>query len=142
MIKFCKKCQEDRNSRCITGYSYWWKEDLIYCPNCGGEFLDIDFPQRDLATIEEISEDVDFIEAMIKLRQSDIIEYESKMSQFRSQVEQQKSSKAKNENKVHCPKCNCTDIGVVNRGYSIITGFIGSGKSMNVCKKCGHKWKP
>lgn len=45
-------------------------------------------------------------------------------------------------NKVKCPKCNCTNIGVANKGYSLITGFIGSGKSMNVCKKCGHKWKP
>jgi len=43
---------------------------------------------------------------------------------------------------VKCPKCKCTDIGVANRGYSLIWGFIGSGKSMNVCKKCGHKWKP
>lgn len=48
----------------------------------------------------------------------------------------------KEDNKVHCPKCGCTDIGVANRGYSLVWGFIGSGKSMNVCKKCGHKWKP
>ena len=47
-----------------------------------------------------------------------------------------------NENNCNCPKCGCTDIGVVNRGYSLISGFIGSGKPMNVCKKCGYKWKP
>lgn len=46
------------------------------------------------------------------------------------------------ENKPKCPKCGCTDIGVSNRGYSIVWGFIGAGKSMNVCKNCGHKWKP
>lgn len=46
------------------------------------------------------------------------------------------------QSKVHCPKCNCTDIGVANRGYSLVWGFIGSGKTMNVCKKCGYKWKP
>lgn len=49
---------------------------------------------------------------------------------------------SKEEKEIHCPKCNSTEIGVANRGYSIIFGFIGSGKSMNVCKKCGHKWKP
>ena len=48
----------------------------------------------------------------------------------------------KEREQVHCPKCKCKDIGVVNRGYSILTGFIGSGKVMNVCKKCGYKWKP
>ena len=41
-----------------------------------------------------------------------------------------------------CPKCGSTDIGVTNRGYSLMWGFIGSGKPMNVCKKCGYKWKP
>lgn len=48
----------------------------------------------------------------------------------------------KPDTRVKCPKCGCTDIGVVNRGYSIITGFIGSGKPMNVCKKCGKRWYP
>lgn len=52
------------------------------------------------------------------------------------------SERQENSNQVFCPKCGCTDIGVANRGFSIIMGFIGSGKSMNVCKKCGYKWKP
>lgn len=46
------------------------------------------------------------------------------------------------QNQVKCPKCGYTDIGVANRGFKLITGFIGSGKSMNVCKKCGYKWNP
>ena len=29
-----------------------------------------------------------------------------------------------------------------SRGYSLLSVFIGSGKPMNVCQKCGHKWKP
>ena len=48
----------------------------------------------------------------------------------------------KKNDKITCPKCGCTDIGVANRGYSVVWGLIGSGKSMNVCKNCGHKWKP
>lgn len=43
---------------------------------------------------------------------------------------------------VKCPKCGSTSIATTNRGYSLLTGFIGSGKPMNVCQKCGHKWKP
>lgn len=43
---------------------------------------------------------------------------------------------------VSCPKCGSTDISTANRGYSIIWGFIGSGKTMNYCKKCGNKWDP
>lgn len=41
-----------------------------------------------------------------------------------------------------CPKCGSTYISTVNRGYSLVWGFIGSGNAMNVCQKCGHKWKP
>lgn len=39
-----------------------------------------------------------------------------------------------------CPKCGSTSIGVTNRGFSIITGFIGSGSPRNVCMNCGYKW--
>lgn len=41
-----------------------------------------------------------------------------------------------------CPKCGSTSITTVNRGYSVITGFIGSGKPMNVCQMCGYKFEP
>jgi DNA-directed RNA polymerase subunit RPC12/RpoP len=46
------------------------------------------------------------------------------------------------KNVVKCPKCGSTAISTVNRGFSIITGFIGSGAPRNVCQKCGHKWDP
>lgn len=41
-----------------------------------------------------------------------------------------------------CPKCHSTAIGVVNRGYSFWTGFLGSGSPRNVCQNCGYRWKP
>lgn len=43
---------------------------------------------------------------------------------------------------VCCPQCGSTSIATVNRGYSLIWGFIGSGKPMNVCQKCGYRFKP
>lgn len=43
---------------------------------------------------------------------------------------------------VKCPKCGSTSIATVNRGYSLVWGFIGSGKPMNVCQKCGYKFDP
>lgn len=41
-----------------------------------------------------------------------------------------------------CPKCGSTSISTGARGYSVWTGFIGSGKTVNRCAKCGHTWKP
>lgn len=43
---------------------------------------------------------------------------------------------------VYCPKCKSISVATVNKGYSLMTGFLGSGKPMNVCQNCGYKWKP
>lgn len=41
-----------------------------------------------------------------------------------------------------CPRCGSTSIGTTSRGYSLFSGFIGSGSPRNVCQVCGHKWRP
>lgn len=43
---------------------------------------------------------------------------------------------------VRCPKCNSTQISTGTRGFSIVSGFIGAGKTVNRCAKCGYSWKP
>lgn len=48
----------------------------------------------------------------------------------------------KPEEPVRCPKCSSTQITTGSRGYSMIWGFIGSGKTVNRCARCGHKWEP
>ena len=42
---------------------------------------------------------------------------------------------------VRCPKCGSTQITTGTRGWSLFTGFIGSGTVYNMCAKCGNKWK-
>lgn len=46
------------------------------------------------------------------------------------------------EPKVRCPKCSSTQITTGSRGYSLAWGFIGAGKTVNRCAKCGHSWQP
>lgn len=41
-----------------------------------------------------------------------------------------------------CPKCGSTAITAGQRGYSLLTGFLGSNKTVNRCANCGHTWKP
>lgn len=43
---------------------------------------------------------------------------------------------------VRCPKCSSTQIVTGQRGYSVVWGFWGSGKTMNRCANCGHRWEP
>lgn len=47
-----------------------------------------------------------------------------------------------NDNGPICPKCGSTSLATINRGYSVIWGFIGSGSARNVCQRCGYKFKP
>ena len=46
------------------------------------------------------------------------------------------------KNTVTCPRCGSTAITTGKRGYSIVTGFLGSGKTVNRCGNCGYKWEP
>ena len=46
------------------------------------------------------------------------------------------------ELQLFCPKCKSTQIAIGTRGFSIVTGFIGSNKTINRCGKCGYTWKP
>lgn len=41
-----------------------------------------------------------------------------------------------------CPKCGSTAITAGQRGYTLLTGFLGSNKTVNRCSNCGHTWKP
>lgn len=45
-------------------------------------------------------------------------------------------------NKVHYPRCGSTQITTGQRGYSLLTGFLGSNKTVNRCANCGYSWKP
>ena len=44
--------------------------------------------------------------------------------------------------KLTCPKCGSTNITEGTKGFSLMTGFVGSGNFRYVCKECGNKWKP
>ena len=41
-----------------------------------------------------------------------------------------------------CPKCGSTQFSTLQRGHSLIFGWLGSGEAQNVCQKCGYKWTP
>ena len=43
---------------------------------------------------------------------------------------------------IRCPRCKSTAVMIGSRGYSVIWGFAGSGRTVNRCGKCGHKWDP
>lgn len=116
-------------------------DELIH-KNCNGILEKVNISESDFDILCDISADNDFRRAMIDLKEKDIIEYNLKMSQFRAQLQQQKSSAPRAGNTVRCPRCGSTNITAGQRGYSLLTGFVGSGRTVNRCANCGHKWKP
>ncbi|MDE7360014.1 MAG: hypothetical protein K2N39_11430, partial [Lachnospiraceae bacterium] len=122
--------------------SHWENETKHIDNNCNGELVETPISKEEFAIICCISMDNEFLQAMIDLKEKDIIEYNLKMSQFKAQLQQQKSNAPQSGSTVHCPRCGSTNITAGQRGYSLLTGFVGSGSTVNRCANCGHKWKP
>lgn len=133
----CSKCGrfyiggENKDINCIDNYK-----------NCGGTMYDTGLKFDEANIIRKISSDNELLNAMIELKKNDIIEYNLKLSQFKNQVDQNNQIQQRDNNVVKCPKCGSTNVTAGQRGYSLLTGFIGSGNTVNRCAKCGHKWKP
>lgn len=70
------------------------------------------------------------------------------ISQSQNNIEKSNSDNDKvndyyeNENILRCPRCGSTNVAIGQRGYSLVTGFWGSNKTVNRCGKCGYSWKP
>ena len=41
---------------------------------------------------------------------------------------------------VRCPYCSSTEYTILNKGYSLFTGFLGSGKIKRVCNRCKREF--
>lgn len=52
------------------------------------------------------------------------------------------ASSIRKERPLSCPRCGSQNVTTGKRGYSIVTGFLGSNKTTNRCGKCGHSWQP
>lgn len=138
IVKKCNKCGRfcvcSDDDYLIDGYK-----------GCDGLMVDTGIKFDDYLIISKISSDDSFLQAMIDLKEKDIIEYNLKMSQFKSQLEQQKSNKAQNDNTPRCPHCRSTNIRPIsglNRGASIAMWGIFS-KKINKsfeCLNCKYTW--
>lgn len=143
----CTKCRKP----------IWVPEDKINenkIHECGGELIPMELSHDDYITLtyiwnnrENNNNDIrvnwDLYNAMVELKKNDIIEYNLKMSQFKTQVQQQQ--RAEESNQPHCPHCKSTNIKPIsglNRAGSIAMWGIFS-KKINKsfeCKKCGYTW--
>lgn len=80
---------------------------------------------------------------MIKLKESDPIEYQLKMSQFKTQVEQQ--NRAVEDSVPKCPTCGSTNIkkisGLSKVGSVAMWGLLSRKVHKQWhCNNCGSEW--
>lgn len=64
----------------------------------------------DAYTIYLVTKSTEVIDAMIELKQKDIIEYGLKLSQFKTHLQQSNQVKQQEKNQVHCPYCNSINV--------------------------------
>lgn len=91
----------------------------------------------------------DFEQYKIRVQENKKFEESLKEMQKIREMNEQKKQEGLNAKRAEyrakgiptCPKCGSPSIATINRGYSLVSGFIGSGKPVNVCQICGHKWQ-
>lgn len=113
--------------------------------NCGGKMFDTGMKFDEYLIVSKISKDNAFLNAMIELKQKDIIEYNLKLNQFKLQAEHKNSDSSNNVNILKCPTCGSTNVrkmGGIERGASIAAFGIFSKKFNKTfkCGNCGYTW--
>lgn len=148
-ICFCKNCHDNGDGTDFLKRGYPCETTTMTCPhiNCNSKLIKIDFPEDDFMQLIKISRDYIFIDSMIALKESDPIEYQLKLSQFKTQNEQQQILKQKGQksNVVKCPTCQSTNVEKISFskkavGAGLFGIFSSDVRNTMHCKKCGYKW--
>lgn len=127
-IAFCSYCEKCKDFR-------WCNP----CPVCKQELQQFPIDGRDLLTISLFChDDKDFVDAMIKLHEENIVDYKIKLKEIENMREQEKLQRQQQEqaNLPKCPYCQSTDL-------KKITGsdrFISVGLFGLASKKVGKQW--
>lgn len=107
-------------------------------------------PIPDGSWVKAISTDESFMNAMVKLYETDPIEYQLKIQQFKTQLQQQEhAGETKQQqiisNQPHCPTCGSTNLAKVSTFSKImdsaVWGFGGKQRYKTYhCNNCGYEW--
>ena len=134
----CPECQKeisDKAQQCVhCGYPI--NSQKVIMENINGINYDVSF------LLDKNSSQVVKIKQIIELTSCDALKAKEVVLKYHPTIPNNTQLKEKKFNQITCPKCNSTNIQTTNRGFSLLTGFVGSGSPRNVCQKCGFKWKP
>ena len=116
-------------------------DSISECPRCLCD--DVFVCSKDEEELLRLLDNRELVNAMLKLKQEDIIEYQLKLNQFKTQIQEQKAFEEKQQEskKPHCPTCGSTDIVKLSfwGQLSDMTAWGGVVKHFG-CNNCGYKW--
>ena len=166
-LYYCTNCINNGNTIVLTEWRKWgsmklpcYKDAVINgfidfpnditnyskCPHCNGSTVELSLTTDDWNILKDISTDADFILEMDKLKKSDIVDFNLKMSQFKANAVASKPVQTPPQSTVpRCPTCGSTNIKKISGTKRWVTkGMFGLGSS-NVgktmqCNSCGYKW--
>lgn len=133
MPKFCKNCYENNEG----SFFPFLHDDTSVCPVCHSEgLIDSALTGKEIITLWDETHNDKFVKAMDDLKRNDIIEFESRMMQFKKQKE---------DNIPKCPTCGSSNIEKISLGKKAVRGalfglFSSDVRKTMLCKNCGAKW--
>lgn len=135
-IRYCPKC---------GGIEMWQPELVPVCEYCKSELRDTEYIFEDVIERGDVKPEIK--KAIFEKYIKDNPQYSEEAVKNRKEKEcinmrNSGVSMSAAKNTLKCPKCGSTAVSTGQRGFSLLTGFIGVGQTMNRCGKCGYKWKP
>ncbi len=121
-------------------------ENTSICPYCKGALIDTGMSTLDYKDILVATDyDRDVLDAMLKLKKSDPIEYRLKLQQLKNAKEQEEQIKEFKQNKSmgnqpHCPTCGSTEIGRLVGFAQDGDLILGGTRRFFHCNNCGYEW--
>ncbi len=121
---FCDICNKETHNIRTTVKDNKFTYDAVICQECGK------IKPKDTKDL------------LLEIDQEEEAKFDYTIDKTPNVYVKPKNNKAQDINNPTCPKCGSTAIHPVQKGFSLITGFVGSGKTLNYCANCGHKWNP
>lgn len=146
-MRICPKCVAEHHQVGRFGVAGWIdyfkSEEVIYdglpcLYHPDQPYIKMAMTCEEFQILKKISLDPAFMQAMNDLKEKDIIEYNTKLAQFKTQVEQE-------ESRPKCPHCKSTNIKPISTGERVgsvaVWGLFS--KKINKsykCNDCKYTW--
>lgn len=154
-LRYCPICVKENHRNAehsdlyVAGMVDYYKDDNFANTTCmyhqDTQLIQMHITCEEFQIIRQISNDPSFVLSMNDLKDKDIIEYNLKLSQMKSNLASIQVVDKQHANQPHCPTCGSTNIskiGAMERVGSVAIWGLFSKKINKTfkCNNCGHTW--